>query len=157
MKTCKACGKNKPFSEFGKHTQLKDGHTTKCRLCLNEQARVVYADPVFIEQRRAREAKSREKRRESIAAGARARYRLDRQKCIEHYGGKCDCCNENRFEFLCIDHVNGGGNQHRKEIVSSRIVRWLIKNNFPEGYRILCHNCNMAIGFYGYCPHQKKE
>jgi hypothetical protein len=21
-------------------------------------------------------------------------------------------------------------------------------------YRVLCHNCNTALGFYGYCPHQ---
>jgi hypothetical protein len=21
----------------------------------------------------------------------------------------------------------------------------------------LCHNCNMALGFYGYCPHYSEE
>jgi hypothetical protein len=30
----------------------------------------------------------------------------------------------------------------------------LIKNNFPDGFQVLCHNCNMSIGLYGYCPHQ---
>jgi hypothetical protein len=24
-----------------------------------------------------------------------------------------------------------------------------------KGYRVLCHNCNLARGFYGYCPHEK--
>jgi hypothetical protein len=21
----------------------------------------------------------------------------------------------------------------------------------------LCHNCNMALGFYGHCPHEKER
>jgi hypothetical protein len=29
----------------------------------------------------------------------------------------------------------------------------LARNGFPDGYRVLCHNCNMALGQYGYCPH----
>jgi hypothetical protein len=24
-------------------------------------------------------------------------------------------------------------------------------------YRVLCHNCNMALGFYGYCPHHPER
>jgi hypothetical protein len=30
---------------------------------------------------------------------------------------------------------------------------YLIRNNFPEGYRVLCHNCNQSLGYFGYCPH----
>ena len=26
---------------------------------------------------------------------------------------------------------------------------------YPPGYQVLCHNCNLAKGFYGSCPHQK--
>jgi hypothetical protein len=33
-------------------------------------------------------------------------------------------------------------------------VRWLRKNGFPKGFRVLCHNCNFAHGHYGYCPHK---
>ena len=81
-----------------------------------------------------------------------------RLRCIEHYGGKCACCGESRYEFLAIDHINGDGNEHRKKIGNgSCIVGWLIKNNFPEGFRILCHNCNASFGLYGYCPHQKER
>jgi len=25
---------------------------------------------------------------------------------------------------------------------------------YPTGFRVLCHNCNQAIGLYGYCPHK---
>jgi radical SAM protein with 4Fe4S-binding SPASM domain len=32
----------------------------------------------------------------------------------------------------------------------------LKNNNYPKDlFRLLCHNCNMARGCYGYCPHEK--
>ena len=74
---------------------------------------------------------------------------------ISHYGGKCACCGEDRYEFLSIDHINGGGGRHR-EMIGPHILRWIQKQGYPEGYRILCHNCNQSLGFYGYCPHQKE-
>jgi len=77
-----------------------------------------------------------------------------RQIVVKGYGGKCSCCGENNFEFLALDHVNGGGNKERINGVHSYTVyRRVIKENFPSEYRILCHNCNLALGFYGYCPH----
>ncbi len=61
---------------------------------------------------------------------------------------------------LGADHdVNGGGTQHRNASGSrgSRLYLWLEKNGYPEGFRVLCHNCNMALGFYGYCPHEREQ
>lgn len=74
-----------------------------------------------------------------------------RDTVIQHYGEKCECCGEPAKEFLSIDHINGGGNKHRKAIKSSGInlYRWLKNNNYPSGYRVLCMNCNWAIGIYG--------
>lgn len=82
--------------------------------------------------------------------------RKDRNNCLSHYGGKCECCGETQYEFLVIDHTEGGGNKHRKEINLINIVSWLKTNGYPEGFRVLCHNCNMALGIYGYCPHKKQ-
>jgi hypothetical protein len=89
---------------------------------------------------------------------SKVRVRTSQQKlrrfCLEHYGGQCVCCGIDNYEFLCIDHINGGGHQHRKEVgYGSTFCRWLIKRNMPEEYRVLCHNCNQSIGYYGYCPH----
>ena len=79
-----------------------------------------------------------------------------REKVLVEYGNKCECCGENKKEFLCIDHINGGGFRHRKSIKGRSIYAWLRENNYPkEGFRILCHNCNSAKGYYGYCPHEK--
>jgi len=83
--------------------------------------------------------------------------RSTRIEVLKHYGGKCDCCGETKLEFLAIDHIGGTGSQHRKEIGNQPLDQWLKKHNYPKGFRILCHNCNMSVGFYGYCPHQKPD
>ena len=47
----------------------------------------------------------------------------------------CKCCGEKEMKFLSMDHVNGGGNKHRKELgfkggKGGNISFWIIKNNF---------------------------
>ena len=68
----------------------------------------------------------------------------------------CRCCEETIMGFLAVDHINGRKHLPEKEknLNSTSLVNFLFKNNFPEGYQILCHNCNMAKGFYGECPHE---
>lgn len=68
---------------------------------------------------------------------------------------QCECCGVKEVKFLTIDHINGGGTKHRTQIKHHRIHIWLKMNDFPEGYRVLCHNCNQAVGIYGKCPHQE--
>jgi hypothetical protein len=75
------------------------------------------------------------------------------------YGNKCACCEDNTVEFLCIDHVNGNGNKHRKMLGSTKragkgLYRWLNQQGYPKDFRLLCHNCNMSRGLHGYCPHE---
>ena len=78
-----------------------------------------------------------------------------RALAIEHYGGKCACCGESAPEFLSFDHVAGGGSKARKEDLRGRSMGiWLAKHGFPDAFQLLCHNCNLASGFYGTCPHQ---
>jgi hypothetical protein len=86
--------------------------------------------------------------------------RKDKEEVINHYGGKCACCGETRLEFLSIDHINGGGCAHRRLINNKGGVsfyRWLRKQGYPLGYLALCLNCNGALGFFGYCPHQREN
>lgn len=97
----------------------------------------------------------------------RAQERLD---ALHAYGGEnptCSCpgCSEDRLPFLCIDHINGGGIKHREELCKDQksnrdgkcnpgggvFYRWLRKNSYPSGYRVLCHNCNIARS-NGPCP-----
>ena len=81
-----------------------------------------------------------------------------RWEVMEHYGGnppRCACCGEDQPEFLALDHIEGGGNAQRKKLGfrGVQLHRWLRKNGYPEGYRVLCHNCNNSLGHYGFCPH----
>lgn len=91
-------------------------------------------------------------------AQKRATYKRKRLRVLEKYGGVCQCCGEKRYEFLSIDHIKGGGTKHRKEIGwGENFTSWLVKNNYPEGYQVLCHNCNQAKTWYGGCPHIKEK
>lgn len=74
----------------------------------------------------------------------RFKLRLD---IINYYGGKCQICGENDIYYLTIDHINNDGNIDRKvkKLGSGHnFYRYLIKNNFPEGFRVLCFNCNCS-------------
>lgn len=80
-----------------------------------------------------------------------------KEETMRQYGGPvCTCCGEEEVKFLSLDHINGGGNRHRKQTGcgSGRVFyRWLKKHGYPPGFQVLCFNCNMSKGFYGECPH----
>jgi len=63
------------------------------------------------------------------------------------------------MEFLTFDHIEGGGVQHRKndKWLKSDPGEWLRCKGYPEGFRVLCMNCNWAFGKNNFCPHQPME
>jgi hypothetical protein len=103
------------------------------------------------------------KNRERDLKRQRDRQRQQRLDIIRYYSDGemvCSCCGESIIEFLSIDHINGGGNSHRKMSKTKSTYHILErekreKGQYPEGYRVLCHNCNQAYGSYGYCPHKR--
>jgi hypothetical protein len=79
----------------------------------------------------------------------------------------CNCCGLNsHIQFLSIDHIQGKykmdsipelvklGYSSKKSGVT--LNRWIIKNNFPKGFQILCHSCNLAKLDHGKCPMENK-
>lgn len=98
-------------------------------------------------------SKPKEWRDKCVLKNKLRRQRL-RIETIKHYGNKCACCGENKIEFLCIDHINNDGATHRKQMGTRSIGEWLYSHDYPKGFQVLCHNCNMAKGIYGYCPHK---
>lgn len=82
-----------------------------------------------------------------------------KQKVFDAYGGaKCACCGEDMLAFLTLDHINNDGNKHRKEINRTYIYNWVVKNNFPPLFQVLCYNCNQGKRMNGgICPHKKRE
>jgi len=90
-----------------------------------------------------------------------ARIKL-RQEILLHYSKgdipQCECCGCAINRFLTIDHKNGGGSKQRKTgVTGSSFCKWIKKNNFPDEFRILCMNCNFAIGIHEECPHKRKS
>ena len=73
------------------------------------------------------------------ACRKRCRRKL-KQEVLEHYGTICPCGFSDQ-RALSIDHINGKGTKHRRQIGASRFYIWLRKNNFPDGYQVLCMNC----------------
>jgi hypothetical protein len=69
-------------------------------------------------------------------------------------------CGEDTHEFLALDHIYGSGSEHRRMIGKNAglpTYRWAANNGFPPLFRVLCHNCNMAMAYFGRCPHQDKK
>ena len=74
-----------------------------------------------------------------------------------HYSGgeiKCARCGITDTDVLCLDHVDGGGNKQRKELQlvgGSGFYRWLRTNDYPEGFQVLCANCNLKKRIREHC------
>lgn len=64
-------------------------------------------------------------------------------RVLDYYGHFCYMCNSS--EKLCVDHI-GGDRRNGPTKSGAPLWRWLIKNNFPPGFRILCHPCNLLDG-----------
>ena len=85
------------------------------------------------------------------------RYQLLRLRVMEYYGGKCECCGEDRYDQLTIDHIKGHARTTGKigVYLTYDAIREFENHGYPNGkYRLLCWNCNLARGYYGYCPHE---
>ena len=113
------------------------------------------------EERKANQKKNRDK----------SESRENRLKVLQYYSKNlshsdvpcCNCCGLNsHIEFLTIDHIAGRREmdsedklknlKYSPKLSGTALVIWIIKNNFPKGFQILCHNCNQTKGYYGKCP-----
>lgn len=92
---------------------------------------------------------------------ARAKGLRKKQQIHDAYGNICACCGETNQGFLTIDHINNDGAAYRRKFGKTLFYlhRFLVQNNFPDDYQLLCWNCN-AGRFYsgtGICPHKAAE
>lgn len=89
----------------------------------------------------------------------------NREKILDHYGRICVCCGETEALFLTIDHVNNDGYEHRKNLNGGKqkggnkeLMRWIIRENYPDTIQILCWNCNCGRSLNsGVCPHKSGD
>jgi hypothetical protein len=153
MKKCPRCKITKPYSEFVSNRARSNGIATYCRKCdwpANREIRKRYREtvPNMIKK----------------SAGNTYRKRRIRLKyTVMSYYSKCDpecaCpgCKDKHMEFLTMDHIDGGGTKARREGIikrgSTEFYKWLIDNDYPGGFQVLCFNCNFGKHVCGICPH----
>jgi hypothetical protein len=168
MKRCTKCGERKPsgaFSLLGKGSPGKrHGQCTSCQMAGHRQHAAAsqqwireYAAGWHRNNRRLVESANAFVNRSGRREFRLAHYYRLRHEAIVAYGGyRCACCGADEALFLTIDHVNDGGNRHRRQVGTlEQFFRWLAANGYPEGFQVLCSNCN--LGRYrngGVCPHK---
>lgn len=170
MKSCPTCERELESSHFHRDSSAKDGLQRECKSC---QKKRLYAwreqNPEAVrriqkrynynnrEKRNAYQRKYYQQNSERLKANQRSYYRDLKDAAYERYGGyRCACCGETEPQFLCLDHIKGGGTKHLKSIGGAdRLLLWLRDQNYPEGLlQVLCHNCNASRRFNdGVCIH----
>ena len=80
---------------------------------------------------------------------ARGKALERKREVIIYYGGgklMCVTCGEGRLACLSIDHIEGGGTNHRRQLRAwgDLFYRWLKAQNYPKGYQTLCMNCQFV-------------
>ena len=74
---------------------------------------------------------------------------LLKYEVMSHYAmssPSCVRCGITDIDVLNIDHINGQDNMKR---TGGHLYRWLRTNNYPNGYQVLCFNCNFKKSLRG--------
>jgi len=176
-KRCPGCGEIKPLEKFSKNRTQRSGVQTYCKICIRlyratpaqqrewykshpEQTRE-FSQKYYRENQEAvklRSLKYRQMYPERVRQSQQTQYRKNKLAAFNAYGGAvCVCCGEINSKFLTIDHINGcTPAERRKQGLGSRLYHWLKKQGYPEGYQVLCFNCNLGRARnQGICPHKE--
>lgn len=150
-KACSKCGAEKPISAFHKRTDSKDGRQSQCADCARARVNTYYRTPKEQARKKAYNAANKDKHARQAKEYRRKLFR----DAMEAYGGvRCACCGETEWHFLSIDHINNDGAEHRRS-VGRNLHLWLKQSNYPPGFQVLCHNCNIGKRRNGgVCPHK---
>lgn len=155
-KPCSACGETKPLSEFYKNSGMPGGRVHQCKMCLavrqvarrnaNREEYLAAQHTYSLrtrDRKRVYDAEYREANRANLAVSKQRQHESARSAVFGHYGTFCACCGST--DRLNIDHISGGGTEHRQQVGRGyTFYLWLIRNDFPDGYQTLCSPCNAS-------------
>ncbi len=158
MKRCPKCDQWLAREAFSPDKRRPDGLACHCRACKHAY-HVAYKARKGDAHRKSSNAAKRKylqsnpEARKSVNRKRYLRKVKERDTVLDQYGAVCVCCRERERRFLTVDHVDGGGNAHRKAV--SNVYAAVIREGFPvDRYQILCINCNWGRAFNnGICPH----
>lgn len=94
----------------------------------------------MVEYRTKEDAKNDRRKRD------RKKYYMMKNEVFSHYSPelKCRQCGFSDIRALSIDHIEGGGRKHLQDNdiwSGTGLYLWLKRNNYPEGFQVLCMNC----------------
>jgi hypothetical protein len=129
-KFCSSCSTHKPILDgFYKHKKNPDGLAYVCKECAKKQ--------------RANYYKVNANRIKKRTVAYRRRIRIE---TLNAYGGAiCLHCGETKFNCLTLDHIGQDGAKQRRDGQArggGKLCANLRRNNYPQGFRVLCFNCN---------------
>jgi uncharacterized protein (DUF3820 family) len=139
------CAKHGEIPENAIHRWMERGRSrARCGLCARERAGVSY------KRRRSSILENKKKRYDSDPEKAKMEAKRNRfnakMKAFRAYSEgepRCVTCGDTEVSHLSLDHIHNDGRDHRKMIGKGRrIYHWVSKHGFPEGFQVLCHNCN---------------
>lgn len=181
MRTCNRCEREKELSAFRRYRASTNGRWYRRRVCSecmdaaaqrwvrkNQQRyRKWYRD--YYDRTREKQIRRasnwNRKNPDRKRQKSQSWYRQLRHEAIMAYGGYvCSCCGESEPTFLTIDHVNNDAWKYRRTNSKGykvgphsggRLLSWLKRSGYPEGFQVLCANCNQgkAVSGTGVCPH----
>lgn len=128
MKTCITCKVSKPFSEFHRLKQMKDGYRNQCRDCRNLYIKAYYKrTPRVKQQKRETLVRAQERNRAFI------REYLSTHPCVD--------CKEDRWVVLEFDHVRGKKLHSVCDMVNRSNSLESIKKEISK-CEVRCANCH---------------
>jgi hypothetical protein len=153
-KKCRVCGVL--LTSTNKQQSANSTFGNICHLCFNKK----YADyqrvngkKYYIKHHVRRIEYFRNRRKENpevIQEQGRRCFQKLKTEVLKHYSDDLSCrrCGFNQhMAALSIDHINGGGTKHRKQISGGNLYRWLKNNKYPEGFQVLCMSCQCIKRF----------
>lgn len=118
------------IAEFYKRGNIADKEYLLCKTCRGKGQKAYYKS-----------------HKEECNRLSRQRNDMLRLRVFRHYSGEppyCALCGENDPLVLNLDHIDGGGEQHRQSInkMGHSFYYWIRQQEYPTGYQVLCANCN---------------
>lgn len=161
MRTCKKCGASKDLECFEVINKVKGWRRHECRECVSRRVKA-WAETSKDRIRENRKRYHKENREKIIdrvnkwvsenpdkrRKNALAHYYRLQDAAIMAYGGyTCRWCGIDEPLVLSLDHIDNDGAEHRKKLGfkgGARLYNWLKQNGYPQGFQVLCMNCNQG-------------
>lgn len=140
---CRACESMSDLMNRKKYGNI-------CRSCYNNihaEFQKKHAKDYYLKHKSKRDEYNKKRRTENseiVNYISNKSYHKTRIEVLAHYSPdlRCiECGFDKHTSALSIDHINGDGCSHRKEIGGQNMYYWIKQNNFPNNLQVLCMNC----------------